>query len=187
MAQDTYLPASLITTGGLASKTTDLGGGTTITTSTNLGGEMRKATIPYTELQKTATASAGTNYIIIKKLPASAIVTFSRVKHSTLFAASGLSALVVTPVIVSYTDTAGVPTAALSTALHGGTGLDVFAAAVGTTDGTNLKTDITGAAPALFGSLLTAVALRVIPTNANTSTLSAGQLDVWFDYIVMGL
>lgn len=106
-----------------------------------------------------------TGIINLDTLPAGAIVTSARIKHSTAVGiATSLSARLY-----------------FTTDLGAGA-LDVFAA-VGTTIGTHEITDVTPRVGLISGTNL--LQMKFTNGGANMSTITAGSIDAWISYHVL--
>lgn len=162
MAQDIYLPESK---------------------KTSTTGLHAKYTIDYTDVIKMATATGGgTNTVVLEYLPQGAIVTFTRIKNVTAW--TGVTTMTARVTDGTNAGTASVPVITTVNS-YCSLGAMTLGTAVATpaVEGTGLFTDIDGAKPT-YG---TTVSLGVLftATTGNATSLTAGSLDVWFDYIIL--
>lgn len=153
------------------------------TPPTATSGIHSKYTIGYLDAIKLGTAAAGSNYIVLENLPQGSIITFTRQKFTTAFA--GTTLLDTTVGVGTATYSAGVPTVSNFSAVGGALRVSgTVSATEGTTAG-GINTNITGLASA-FGTTSVICVLFQPTTGAAITALTAGSLDVWFDYIVLG-
>ncbi len=131
-------------------------------------GNPRKYTVTTADL--VAGGAFTTVDINLDNLPAGAVVLAARVKHSEAVVGASISA-----------STARIYFNA--NALGAGT-LDIFAAP-GSTPATHYITDVTGNGAGKFDDV-NVLMLRVTTTGANLSVITAGNVEVWVDYTILG-
>ncbi len=132
------------------------------TVTDETGGFIPKYTVSAAEIAKLGAFTTGD--IILDTFPAGSVVLMSRVKDSVAVAGTSFSAA----------------TARLyfgATALGSGT-LNVFDA-VGTADGTDAITDITGAVSPNALTAETNLIMRITSTGGNLSAATAGSIDAY--------
>lgn len=110
-----------------------------------------------------------TGDVILMDLPAGAVVTYARIKHTEAVTGTGPFAVV----------TARITTANNN---YGSGTLDVFAAPSNTA-GTGLITDVTGAAENF--AAVTPIYVHFVVTTYNLSAALTGEIKVWLDYIIL--
>lgn len=138
------------------------------TVTDETGGYLKKYTVGLSDLKKGGAFT--TVDIILDVMPAGSVVLLSRVKDSTAVAGTSFSAA----------------TARLyfgATALGSGT-LDVFDA-VGTADGTDAITDITGAVSPSALDATTNLIMRVTSTGGNLSATTSGSIDAYIVWKIL--
>ena len=177
-AQDIYLPRSFKTSLDSTGKQT-------------AGGQHAKYTIDFTQYKRTETTASGTKYIILEHLPQGSIVTFTRLKFTVPFVGPSLTTIDTQAAVGTVTYATGLPVVTLLSTMGGALRVTgTVSGTEGTTAG-GINTDLTGKA-ADFASTGNATgvsavfAVQINPVGAAATVLTAGSLDVWFDYIVLG-
>lgn len=135
--------------------------------SSHSGHMTKKVTIDFNDVA--ALGAFTTGDVIFDTLPAGAVLEFARLKHSVLFVGPSITAM----------------TARIQTANNNyGTGtLDVVGVAIGTTSGTSFINDVTGATENI--AVATPIYVHFAATGANLSVMTAGSLDVWYQYRIL--